>query len=264
MLKQRIITALVLLPLMLAMLFVAGEGLWSLFAAMIVLTALWEFSRLCGFTVKQQAVYTVSAALFLLMAYLGEWQLPALAWVGVLLFWLVLMPLWLWQKWSWHGGLHVRTAAAGLMMLIPFWFALRLLRLEGGAALLLWVMGMVWVADVFAYFAGKRWGKHKLAPAVSPGKTWEGAAGGVVAVLVYVLVLRGVWDSQGSIGLLVMLAVLMTALSIGGDLFESWFKRGAGMKDSSNLLPGHGGVLDRIDGLIAVVGVYAAVWVLFA
>ncbi|RRD89112.1 phosphatidate cytidylyltransferase [Conchiformibius steedae] len=262
MLKQRIITALVLLPLMLLMLFAAGEAVWAAFAGVIVLTALWEFSRLCGFTVKQQTVYTVSVALFLLTAYLGGWQLPALAWAGVLVFWLVLMPFWLWKKWSWRG-LHVRTAAAGLMMLIPFWFALRLLRLEGSAALLLWVMGIVWVADIFAYFAGKRWGKRKLAPAVSPGKTWEGAAGGLVAVMGYILMSRSVWGAEGSVFLLVLLVTVMVALSIGGDLLESWFKRGAGMKDSSNLLPGHGGVLDRIDGLIAVVSTYAALWVLF-
>ncbi|UOP04354.1 phosphatidate cytidylyltransferase [Conchiformibius kuhniae] len=256
MLKQRILTALVLLPLMLAMLFGAGEGLWAAFAALMVLAALWEFSRICGFNGKQQTVYTASAGVFLLLAYCGNWQLPALAWAGVLLFWLVCVPFWLYRKWAWRG-VRVRTASAGLLMLLPLWFALRQLRQDEGAWLLLAVMGVVWVADVAAYFAGKRWGRRKLAPAVSPGKTWEGAAGGLAAVAAYALLVRGAWQETGMAGIWLM-PLLLAALSIVGDLFESWLKRTANMKDSSNLLPGHGGVLDRIDGLTAVVCVYAA------
>jgi phosphatidate cytidylyltransferase len=117
----------------------------------------------------------------------------------------------------------------------------------------------VWVADIAAYFAGKRFGRHKLAPAVSPGKTWEGVAGGLAGVAIYGIVLAWVanrWQTpitplftpgSGIFAIAAMLA--LTGISIVGDLFESWMKRGAGMKDSSALLPGHGGMLDRIDAL---------------
>ena len=130
---------------------------------------------------------------------------------------------------------------------------------------LLALMALVWLADVAAYFVGRACGKRKLAPAVSPGKSWEGALGGAAAVLAYACWLRanGWLFENLSWPATVLAALVLTAVSIEGDLLESWFKRSAGIKDSSSLLPGHGGVYDRTDSLIAVLAVYAAVQNLF-
>lgn len=263
MLKQRIMTALILLPIMLGMLFWSSAALWAAFCALMALLALWEYSRLCGMAVQERTPYLCGTALFLLLAAAGGWQLPAAAWLAVWVFWLLLMPLWLKHKWKLNGGW--RAYAVGWMLMLPFWFALQQLRPDGGAALaLLAVMGLVWVADVGAYFCGKAFGRHKIAPAISPGKSWEGAVGGALCVLVYITLVRqaGWLGFESSWFATALLALLLTAVSIGGDLLESWFKRSAGVKDSSQLLPGHGGVFDRIDSLIAVLSVYAAmaVW----
>ena len=154
----------------------------------------------------------------------------------------------------------------GWGLLLPFWFALLDLRPDTAAApKLLALMALVWLADVAAYFVGRACGKRKLAPAISPGKSWEGALGGAAAVLVYACWLRGNgWLFENlSWPATVLAALVLTVVSIEGDLLESWFKRSAGIKDSSSLLPGHGGVYDRTDSLIAVLAVYAAVQNLF-
>ena len=264
MLWQRVLTALVLLPLMLGMLFYAPAGLWAFFTALMTLLALSEYSKLSGMNAEQRLPYLGGTALFMLFAAVGGWQLPSIAWLLVLLFWLIGMPLWLKRKWTlsadWKG------AAVDWMLMLPFWFGMQLLRPDTDAATsLLAVMGLVWIADIFAYFSGKAYGKHKLAPAISPGKSWEGAFGGALAVLIYLTIVRqaGWLEVDASWFTAVLAALLLTAVSVGGDLLESWLKRAACVKDSSNLLPGHGGVFDRIDSLIAVISVYAAVSVLF-
>lgn len=264
MLKQRILTALVLLPLMLGMLFYAPAALWAAFAALIALTALWEYGRMCRLSEKQSNRYLAASAFFMLTAYLGGWQLPPLIWLLVLLGWLLGAPLWLRRKWPLPQQGNAMLLGWGL--LLPFWFALLDLRPDTAAApKLLALMVLVWLADVAAYFVGRACGKRKLAPAISPGKSWEGALGGAAAVLVYACWLRGNgWLFENlSWPATVLAALVLTAVSIEGDLLESWFKRSAGIKDSSGLLPGHGGVYDRTDSLIAVLAVYAAVQNLF-
>lgn len=257
---QRILTALVLLPLMLGMLFYAPSGLWVIFCSLIVLVALWEYSRLCKMDYGQKMPYLAGTAFFMLLAYLGNWQLPSLAWCGVLCFWFVVMPLWLAKKWRAHNDWKGMTV--GWWLMLPFWFALIGLRPDTESALpLLAIMGLVWVADSSAYFIGRQFGKRKLAPSISPGKSWEGAAGGLVCAIVYMLLVRraGWLDFDinwlGAVGIAIVLAVV----SICGDLLESWLKRSAGVKDSSALLPGHGGVFDRTDALLAVLSVYFAI-----
>ncbi|QEY23766.1 phosphatidate cytidylyltransferase [Neisseria animalis] len=264
MLKQRIVTALWLLPLMLGMLFYAPSWLWAVFSALIALTALWEYARMGGLDKRQTNHYLAAGALFMLAAYTGGWTLPAWIWWVVLVFWLLVMPLWLKNKWTLKGGWQ--TYAVGWLLMMPFWFALVGLRPDTEAALpLLAVMGLVWVADIFAYFSGKAFGKKKLAPAISPGKSWEGVIGGAVCVVVYLTLVR----SAGWLGFdtgwiaTVFIGLILTAVSVCGDLLESWLKRAAGLKDSGNLLSGHGGVFDRVDSLIAVLSVYAAVQALF-
>lgn len=258
MLKTRILTALVLLPLMLAALFLFGGAAWAAFSWLIIVLAMWEFARMAGFTSAQRRLYLGVSSLAALLAWLSAYQ-PGPAVMSVsLLVWLGVTPMWLYKRWSLPKG--VKAVALGWALLFPAWFAMLAWRPEpvlADSLQLLAVMGLVWVADVSAYFAGKTFGRHKLAPAISPGKTWEGVAGAVVGVTAYVWFVAEQHWMQLDIPLLWLLPIAMalTAVSVIGDLLESWFKRSAGIKDSSSLLPGHGGVFDRIDSLIAVLAV---------
>lgn len=264
MLKQRVITALWLLPLMLGMLFYAPNGLWAAFSGLIALLALWEYARMSGLGKRQINHFLAASLIFGIIAYSGDWKLPALVWYAVLAFWLIVMPLWLKNKWKLNGGWQ--AYAVGWMLMLPFWYALVDLRPDTDSATsLLAVMGLVWVADIFAYFSGKAFGKHKMVPTISPGKSWEGAMGGMICVAVY---MTWIWYADwlafdtGWLNVMVI-GLVLTVVSICGDLLESWLKRAAGIKDSSNLLPGHGGVFDRVDSLLAVLSVYAAMMALF-
>jgi phosphatidate cytidylyltransferase len=160
------------------------------------------------------------------------------------LFWLMFAPVWLMTRKKINQQLVM--SVLGLLLLMATWISLTGLH-SISPWLLLSILATVWIADSAAYFSGKRYGRHKLAPEISPGKTWEGVAGAIVAVSLYAYLLCSylhfsLW--------LIMGFLLIVLLSIMGDLFESLLKRQAGVKDSSQLLPGHGGVLDRIDGLI--------------
>ncbi|MBI3715161.1 MAG: phosphatidate cytidylyltransferase [Betaproteobacteria bacterium] len=266
MLKTRIITALVILPIVLIALFLFPRWAWALFAAIVMGAATWEWARLSQFsTAYQSSFFAVVASLAALsvFAYLdlagtafGSLTLAVLLMAAA--FWMVAVPCWLLAEW------RVRSAnlmmLTGLAVIIPTWVALLFLR-DAGPWVILTFAVIVWIADIAAYFAGKRFGRHKLAPAISPGKTVEGVIGGLCAVSAYYFLWRwlsaqqpgGIWFDlllgQG-FGLLAVF-LLLALFSVMGDLFESWMKRCAGLKDSSSLLPGHGGVLDRIDALTA-------------
>ncbi len=270
MLKTRVLTAIVLLPLVLGLLFAGSELAWTLFALVLALLAGWEWSRLCGFGAAAALAYQglgVAAGL----ALVALWQFdPArfspvaqAAYALAAYFWIFAVPLWLRMRLRpspWVLGL------AGWIVIWPTWAALVELR-AASPWVLLAITAIVWIADIAAYFAGRRFGRRKLAPAISPGKTWEGVAGALVAVLAYGILLDAMAHSRvtvvtpffdrfgGAIAIAAMLA--LAALSVLGDLLESWMKRGAGRKDSSALLPGHGGVLDRIDALTALLPVAA-------
>lgn len=264
MLKARVITALVMVTALLAGIFLLPPAGWLLFGVLICTAAAWEwgaFARLSG-----KARLALAAAFgfaCLALGYLGGLHLGT-ANVAVLaplyllsaLFWVLVAPAWLAHRWR-LDNLPV-AIAVGAIVLLPTAIALVQLRSVGPWALL-GAMAVVWVADIAAYFCGRAFGRHKLAPEISPGKTWEGAAGGALAVLIYGF---AVWSAQdGGIGpepLVGGLALLAwTALSIIGDLFESLLKRQAGLKDSSKLLPGHGGVLDRVDSLTSTLPLVA-------
>jgi phosphatidate cytidylyltransferase len=192
--------------------------------------------------------------------------LQSAVYLGASLFWLVVVPLWLWR--SWLPRARWLAALTGLLVLVPTWLALVELR-NLGPLLLLLLMSVVWISDSAAYFAGRRFGRHKLAPSISPGKTWEGVLGAVLAVSLYAALWGLAWQAYfpqalksmrfGTFGMLLFLW-LLTAIGIYGDLFESALKRQAGVKDSGAMLPGHGGVLDRIDALTAVLPVAALVY----
>ncbi|MGE8501616.1 MAG: phosphatidate cytidylyltransferase [Pseudomonas sp.] len=261
MLKQRIITALVLLPIALCGFFLLDGLAFALFIGAVVTLGAWEWARLAGFEAQVLRVgYAAVVAALLVVIYL----LPALAPVLLLLavlWWLAAIWLVLGYPDSsrYWGGLPGRLLI-GLLILLPAWQGLVLLKQWPQAnALIIAVMVLVWGADIGAYFAGKTFGKRKLAPKVSPGKSWEGLYGGLAASLLITLLVG--WQQGWSVsGLLLALggAALVVLISVVGDLTESMFKRQSGIKDSSNLLPGHGGVLDRIDSLTAAIPLFAA------
>jgi phosphatidate cytidylyltransferase len=269
-LLTRVLTALALLPVILGLLFFAPPAAWALFALLLALLACWEWSRMCGFTPGAQSAYlaasgAIGAYVWLMAQRYVPGNFAALALTSFIIaafFWLIGAPLWLARLARPNSSMR---AVAGWLVAWPTWFALVVLR-ETSPWILLAIAALVWVADIAAYFAGKGFGRHKLAPAISPGKTWEGVAGGLVGVAIYGVVLglatRGhdtpltpIFAPGLPPAILVML--LLAGISIVGDLFESWMKRGAGLKDSSQLLPGHGGVLDRIDALTAALPIAA-------
>lgn len=268
MLKTRLLTAAVLIPAFLAALFLLPELYWSLLMLSGALVGLWEWSGMIrprtaqekkqtGNTAVQQeissALNPVARVLYLLAAALAGVFLIfshgsfnyTLYW-GLLIaavFWVIIAPLWL--------GFCARIRNVYLMLLagwvivLPLWLALVSLRAISPWVLLT-VMLVVWIADSAAYFAGKRFGKRKLAVNISPGKTWEGVAGALMVVGLYGLGLCFAFNLNLA---LISGFWILTIFSVMGDLLESLVKRQAGVKDSGNLLPGHGGILDRVDGL---------------
>jgi phosphatidate cytidylyltransferase len=256
MLKQRILTVAVLLPLFLAALFLLPNLYWGVLTSAVLGLAAHEWSRLAGYAGPGRWVYPallVASAFAVLAAEHSLLRQPFIYSVpGRLVYglaavvWLAIVPAWLYFRWPVRDPLLL--ALTGALILLPFWHALTWLQLTPGR--LLAAMGVIWTADVAAYFAGRAFGRHKLAPQISPGKTWEGVAGALVAVVLYWSAIRWLlpeFSRQFASGL--VLVVLLTAMGILGDLFESWMKRLAGLKDSGTLLPGHGGVLDRVDAL---------------
>jgi phosphatidate cytidylyltransferase len=275
MLWQRVITAVVLLALLLPTLWVATPWPFALLTLLLIAAAGWEWSRLNG-------VATVAAlGPGVLLALAGLWavyagsvgQVPAAVWWGAAAAWLAIGSLALrggpaaWPRWP-----AVLRLALGLLALWVAWLALAKARAVG-VNFLLSALCLVWAADIGAYAAGRAFGRRKLAPTISPGKSWEGVVGGMASVLVlaalWVLLIdrAGPVDSAslytqfvervGWAGLLAF-ALVLAGFSVVGDLFESLVKRAAGAKDSSRLLPGHGGVLDRIDALLPVLPIAMA------
>jgi len=257
MLKSRVITAAVLLALLLAALFALPPFAWAALIVAMVMQGAAEWSRLSGLSGAKANAYwslTLLLMLGLLWADAGaaeaQWLYLHLAVYAVsALLWLIVVPAWLMAGWKIRQP--VLMALTGWAVLVPTGLAMLDLR-AASPWILLFVMGLVWVADIAAYFAGRRFGKNKLAPSISPGKTWEGVAGALLGVSVYVLL---VWSfspyfaQREVMPMLLLAAWWWVGLAVIGDLFESAIKRQAGVKDSGALLPGHGGLLDRIDAL---------------
>jgi phosphatidate cytidylyltransferase len=250
MLKQRIITALILVAVLLAALVAPSPLPFALITWVMISTGGWEWARLNG--LEGNAALALGAAIAL-----GAWGMAAVGWVGAYALRAGV------AAWPHHPRL-VRLALGAAMLWLA-WLAIAAARTQG-VNLLLSIFCLVWMADVAAYFGGKALGRRKLAPSISPGKSWEGVVSGIVGVLSLALFwcwldTRFAMDStslytrlyarHGALGMLLAL-VFLTSMSVVGDLFESLVKRSAGAKDSSRLLPGHGGVLDRIDALLPV------------
>ena len=269
MLKTRVITALILLVVFLPTLLVLPAIYVGIFFLVALLAAAWEWSRLLAPQADRAAYLYVFFCLMIILLLLGmqnvSWQFGLL--LLAVIFWFFVAPFILakgmnlsLQKW------RPFYVALGLILLPATWFALVFLR-ELGVVFLLSSMALVWIADIGAYFVGKAFGKRKLAIQISPGKSVEGALGGLVLCYGYAFAcvfflpfestIFGAWAIRfGWVPTFLMVTVL-TAFSIFGDLFESQLKRLAGVKDSSHLLPGHGGVLDRVDALIPTMPIVA-------
>jgi phosphatidate cytidylyltransferase len=258
MLKTRVLTATVLLIAVVAALFLLPRLAWIAVAAILLAQAAWEWGGLARLRQGPRALYTVALVAALLLLHLDDYP-PLLRWAyyAAAAFWIVAAPIWLWRRPAFHSS---GVLAAGVLALLPAVSALIVLR-DRGPVLLLIVMTAIWISDTAAMFAGRRFGKHKLAPEISPAKTWEGVIGAYAAVALYgfgIAWLAGAaifpkdatWSPERVVLWLLLLALLVAA-GIVGDLFESQMKRAAGVKDSGGLLPGHGGLLDRIDSQTA-------------
>jgi phosphatidate cytidylyltransferase len=268
MFAARFITGIVLLALFGGALFLLPNVYWSALLLLALHLAALEWAALAGYRAAARwafAALVLGAGVALLLhGYRTTPTMPnssllyvSVYWIAAV-FWIVIAPAWLMKRWRPRNGFIL--GIAGAIVLVPTWLALMVL--QATPTRLIIVLGVVWIADTAAYLVGRRLGKHALAPRISPGKTWEGVIGAVAAVAVYFSLLWFIFAAErtlrdAAIGVALFAAV--TALSVEGDLFESWMKRQAGMKDSGALLPGHGGVLDRIDGLTASLPI-AALW----
>ncbi|MFW8564682.1 phosphatidate cytidylyltransferase [Orrella sp. 11846] len=281
MLKQRVLTAIILLIILTGVLSNDWRLAWPLFLAILSGLAVWEWWRLAWPTPKLLPVAVGFLTFCGLLYQALQWdQLGGLnesvlstssawfqwaIWFAVFV-WIVIVPVYLARGraeqradlrwWAWFAPIALYAT----------WGPLAIWHAQGGVWLLLSVLILVWIADIFAYFGGKRWGRNKLAVHISPGKTREGAYTGLTGVVLWMIVSSQIDGSYAQILLhlygwiaLIPVALLLGVISISGDLFESLLKRKAQVKDSSALLPGHGGVYDRIDAVIAVVPV--AYWI---
>lgn len=259
MLKQRLMTAAILIPLMLGAIFYLPPVPFAYFTGVITLAAGWEWTNLME--VKQPGWRAAYLILMTMVAY-GILFVPVLELLRLTLLWWVLafiLALY-YPKGSkrWGKG-DLFRGLMGLFVLVPCWGAINFIRGQtDGIYILLFVMVLVWGADTAAYFAGKKWGKHKLLPQVSPGKSMEGVLAAIFFSIIYTLFLFWLDDMPGSTWKWgVLLSIVTVAFSVVGDLTESMLKRHVGLKDSGNLLPGHGGLLDRIDSLTAAAPIFA-------
>ncbi|VEC00661.1 Phosphatidate cytidylyltransferase [Cedecea lapagei] len=280
MLKYRLISAFIMIPIVIAALFWLPPPGFAIATLVICMLAAWEWGQLAGFVSRSQRVWLavlcgllLAVMLISLPEYRHSVHLPIIEislWAS-LAWWVAALLLVLFYPASaalWRNSKPIRLIF-GLLTIVPFFWGMVALRSwhydinhYSGSIWLLYVMFLVWGADSGAYLFGKMFGKHKLAPKVSPGKTWQGFIGGLATSAV-ISVLFGMWANLNVAPAVLLTCSIVAALaSVLGDLTESMFKREAGIKDSGHLIPGHGGILDRIDSLTAAVPVFACLLLL--
>ena len=260
MLKKRIITALILAPLIILAIFKLTNDQLAVFFAFITLVGAWEWSNLIGYTqIAKKLIYVFFIAISIMAVWIyiyDQHELVFFTIVGV--WWVVLLFVLMTYKSEWLKSklLQKILMLSGFIVLVPAWFGLVKLH-DYGIAMLLFFLVIVWAADIAAYFVGKRFGKNKLAPELSPGKSREGLIGALLAsVLVAYFGIQLFSLDKNTWLLFISLCVFVALISVVGDLYESLLKRSAGVKDSGKILPGHGGVLDRIDSITAAAPIY--------
>ena len=265
MLKTRIITALILAAGFIPALFKLPNFYWAICMLLVTLLSLREWASMVGFNKTQIYGYlaiSVLLGLFVLARLLHNnshhfFFQSLLIFSAAMFFWTLIVPIWLAKQFRLNNS--IAKALLGWLLMLPLWLALICAKIVD-PMLVLVLLATIWIADSAAYFAGKNFGKHKLAPTISPGKTWEGVAGALIAVTLFGLILRFGFDVNNAA--IFPALWITTGLGVIGDLFESMMKRQANIKDSGDLLPGHGGILDRIDGIIpslpiAILMIYA-------
>ena len=281
-LKKRILTALILLPLALIAIFELPLVYFALFTGVVLSIGAWEWGPFIGFCNKRRRLGLMALLISSMLAfayYAGLYDSGKIEvfhqaveyaiWISVV-WWVVALGLVIsyprsarfWRSGRWIKGIF------GLVTLLPAWLAINVIRSfeyqenpQNGAWLLLYVLALVWAADIGAYFAGKVFGKRKLMPNVSPGKTIEGMLGGMVASATLIFIVLQTPLFVGYNGLdVVWISLIVVASSVLGDLLESMLKRQAGIKDSGTILPGHGGILDRVDSLTAALPVFTCLF----
>lgn len=280
--RKRITTALILLPLALVAIFELPLIPFAIFTAVIMSIGAWEWGPFIGFCNKRRRLLLMAALIGSMFGFahlsgliangqinLYQTQVQTALWLSLAWWGLALLLVVTYPKSSrYWRGLRWMKGLFGLFTLLPAWLAINIIRanqyeldVERGAWLLLYVFALVWAADIGAYFAGKAYGKNKLMPNVSPGKTIEGFFGGLIASTTLIFLALQTSLFVGHNGLQVVLVSLAVVFSsVLGDLLESMLKRQAGVKDSGTILPGHGGVLDRIDSLTAALPVFACLY----
>lgn len=275
MLKTRFITAAVLIPLVILGTLFLPSMVFAVVSGFVFWCAMWEWTALAGF----QSVFSRTICLILMplctllllailqwfstWLMLGKWVFQEGIPLLILVFWLIAgFSVVYFPKFLSFWKLRSISIIAGCMVLVPAWFMLVALQYLN-PWLVLYILSLIWVSDIAAYFVGKRFGQHKLAPVLSPGKTWEGVFGAFVAGLIVILFGFHLLDQNLGFLSWVVLGLITITFSIVGDLFESLFKRLRHLKESSALLPGHGGLLDRIDSITAAVPIFAIGFMFF-
>jgi phosphatidate cytidylyltransferase len=264
--KTRIIAALIMAPVAIAAVYFLPTPYLAAVVAAVLLVGLWEWSALSGLTEKiPRSLYVAGNALMILALAWGSGRglfgLKLISLIGAI--WWLLVCLWLWQFEFAKKDTSLNRSIkllAGSLCVIPAWCALAWLHGSSdiGPRWALFALAIAWAADSGAYFTGVRYGKTKLAPRISPGKSWEGVLGGVIAILLLAIVANQKWLylDWSELGWLLLLTIITMIFSVVGDLFESLMKRHSGYKDSSSLIPGHGGLMDRLDSLLAVLPIF--------
>jgi phosphatidate cytidylyltransferase len=255
-LRQRVITAVVGVLALVIVIFLLPTRIALAVYAIVVLFGAWEWSALARLSnVWARTAYVAWVALLMVLAsrYAGapatyrQLLILTAIWWCIALAWLMFAP----QRMS-----RIAAGIAGVLVLVPAWAAVSQLQVQSsqGPSLVFYVLCLVWAADIGAYFVGKRFGRLRLAPRVSPNKTWEGLAGGLAAAGLIAMIGAKIFSAPAVTFVLLSMAVAVA--SIVGDLTESMFKRFAGLKDSGNFIPGHGGLLDRIDSVTAALPLF--------
>lgn len=259
MLKHRLITAAILIPLVILAIFKLSVTVFAVILALILSLAAWEWAKLAGITsLGLQITYII----FLFILFFLSAMVPTLIILSLgVIYWLTI-PIFYVFNYSrfaafWSKDIFWRLLQ-GIFIFVPTWAGLIYVKALTGPAFVLTVLVWIWAADTGAYFVGKFFGKHKLAPAISPGKSIEGFIGGTATTLLFAIISIFLLNEYHRRALyLVVLALVVALTSVLGDLFESMVKRQARVKDSGHWLPGHGGIYDRIDSLTAAIPFFA-------